>query len=72
MYSELLDKTTPAEEEVIGEFYREALEVFGSPEDVFHEYPDAAGLLYWLRFEAGRKQLMEGLRLARETPNRDR
>jgi len=29
-------------------------------------YSDAAGLLYWLRFEAGREQLMEGLRPVRE------
>jgi len=63
-YGELLDKTSPAEQEAIGEFWREALGAYGSTEEVFAQYPDASGLLYWLRFEAGRQQLMDGLRLA--------
>lgn len=68
-YLELVGKTTPTEKEAIGDFFREALEVFGTPEDVFHEFPDAAGLLYWLRFEAGRSQLVEGLRLVSARSN---
>ena len=59
---------TLAEREAIGEFYGEVLAVLGSKLELFQQYPDATGLVYWLRLEAVRRQLMEGLRLSRQTP----
>jgi len=56
-YVAMMDKTSPADQEVIGEFYREALEVFGSNEELFQQYPDVAGLLMALRFEGAREQI---------------
>ena len=35
-FLDLVDKSTPAEQETIGEFCREALEAFGSNEELFH------------------------------------
>jgi hypothetical protein len=65
IFADLVDKTTPAWQEAIGEFYREAFQVYGSNVELFQAYPDAAELLYWLRFEAGCQHLMEGMRLVR-------
>ncbi|MBX3674316.1 MAG: hypothetical protein KF776_15165 [Burkholderiales bacterium] len=55
-YLALVDKATDADKAEIGEFYREALRVFGSNEEIFAQYPDAAGLLLTLRVEGARRR----------------
>ncbi|MCL4687189.1 MAG: hypothetical protein KJ007_01340 [Burkholderiales bacterium] len=61
-YVALVDTTTDADKAEIGEFYREALRVFGSNEEIFAQYPDVAGLLLTLRIEGARRRVMGVLR----------
>ena len=69
MYVELVDKTSQAEQDAIGEFYREALEVFGSNEEMFQAYPDAAGLLIALQVEGAREVMLGELRAIKGRDN---
>jgi len=57
-YLTLVDTTTDADKAEIGEFYREALRVFGTDEVIFAQYPDVAGLLLMLRIEGARRGAM--------------
>ena len=61
-YLALVDNTTDADRLVFGEFYRKALELFGSNEEIFAQYPEAAGLLLMLRIEGSRRPAMGLLR----------
>ena len=61
-YVMLINTVTEADKQEIGEFWRLALEVFGSDEEIFVSYPDAAALMLVLRIEAARRQAMEVLR----------
>jgi hypothetical protein len=64
-YVELIDRTSAAEQAAIGDFYQAAMEVFGSNEELFDQYPDAAGLLYALRIEGARSLMLEQVRACR-------
>ena len=64
-YLPLVDTTTDADKAEIGEFYALALSAFGSNEEIFAQYPDAAGLLLMLRIEGVRRQAMGVLLPAR-------
>ena len=55
-YQDLVDKTNRAEQEAIGEFYREALEEFGSSGELFFAYPHPAGPLLALQVEGARAE----------------
>ena len=63
-----IERAPPAERAASGEAFAELVEIFGSAEEVWAQYPTAAGLLLLLRARGGRENVVSTARLVRKRP----